>query len=375
MTPPARTLDMNRLSSTPAPAGARATIASFACALCAAALGVAFAPAPAAAQQVEVYGVLDAFVGTIRRSDAGGTSDSRAVVDSGGLQTSFFGISGSEDLGFGLKAVFALEAFLRNDTGAAGRFDGDAFFARSAFVGFEGEFGRTTVGRNTTPYFESAIGFNPFVDSFVVGPAVTHIFRGALEGDTAMNNSIRLRTRERGGWRADLLWSAGDERGVEPDRKRGRALDAAVFYGPGPLEASLAYRSIDLSGTIAPADGRDQKAWLLGAAYDFEVAKLFAQYQDIADSGAGAATEVDTQTWQIGASVPVGAGSVLLSWANSKFDDAVATAPDKRDTWAVGYDHNLSKRTDLYAVYYRDALKDPTGQEEQVVALGIRHRF
>jgi len=366
---------MNRTSCAPAPAGARATIVSLAWALGAAAAVAAFAPAPAAAQQVEVYGVLDAFVGTMRSSAAGGPSDSRTVVDSGGMQRSFFGISGSEDLGYGLKAVFGLEAFLRNDTGAAGRFDGDVFFARSAFVGFEGEFGRSTIGRNTTPYFESAIGFNPFVDSFVVGPAIAHIFRGALEGDTAMNNSIRLRTRERGGWRADLLWSAGDERGVEPDRRRGRALDAAVFYGSGPLEASLAYRSIDLSGTIAPADGRDQKAWLLGAAYDVEMAKLFAQYQDIADSGAGAATEVDTRTWQIGAAVPAGAGSVLLSWANSKFDDAVAAAPGKRDTWAIGYDHNLSKRTDIYAVYYRDALKDPPGQEEQVVALGIRHRF
>jgi len=375
MSPPARILDMYRTSSVPAPTGARATSVSRARALCAAAAVAAFAPGPAAAQQVEVYGVLDAFVGTIRSSAAAGPSDSRTVVDSGGMQTSFFGIAGSEDLGYGLKAVFGLEAFLRNDTGAAGRFDGDVFFARSAFVGFEGEFGRSTLGRNTTPYFVSAIGFNPFVDSFVVGPAITHIFRGALEGDTAMDNSIRLRTKERGGWRADLLWSAGDERGVEPDRKRGRALDAAVFYGSGPLEASLAYRSIDLSGTIAPADGRDQKAWLLGAAYDFEMAKLFAQYQDIADSGAGAATGVDTRTWQIGASVPAGAGSVLLSWANSKFDDAVAAAPAKRDTWAIGYDHNLSKRTDIYAVYYRDALKDPTGQEEQVVALGIRHRF
>jgi len=336
---------------------------------------LALAATSAAAQQAVVYGVLDAFAGSIRTEAPGAPAASRTAVDSGGMQTSFVGIAGSEDLGGGLKAVFQLEAFLRVDAGAAGRFDGDAFWARSAAVGFEGEFGRSTFGRNTTPYFAATLKFNPLADSFVVGPMIAHTFRGPLAGDTAMDNSVRLQAAGRGAWRADLLWSAGEERGTEPDGHRGRAFDAAIHYASGPFEASLAYRSIDLSGTIAPADGRDQKAWLLGASYDLKAAKLFGQYQDIADSGAGPASALDVRTWQLGAAVPLGAGNVLASWASSSLDDADPLTPDDRDTWTVGYDYRLSKRTDLYAMLYRDALKAPAGQKERVVAVGMRHRF
>jgi predicted porin len=37
--------------------------------------------------------------------------------------------------------------------------------------------------------------------------------------------------------------------------------------------------------------------------------------------------------------------------------------------------HNLSKRTELYGAYYSDVLKAPTGNEQTVVALGVRQRF
>lgn len=264
----------------PMPAPSRRILLASAC------LAGGLLAGPAFAQHTTVYGVIDAFAGSIRTESPGAPAVSRTVVDSGGMQTSFVGVAGAEDLGGGLKAVFQLEAFLRNDTGGAGRFDGDAFWARSAAVGFEGGFGRTTFGRNTAPYFVSLLEFNPLADSFVVGPMIAHTFRGTLAGDTGMSNSIRLQTRGRGPWRTDLLWSAGEERGTQPDRKRGRAFDGAIHYGSGPFAASLAYRSIDLSGTLAPGDGREQKAWLLGASYDLKAAKLFAQYQDIADSGA-----------------------------------------------------------------------------------------
>lgn len=48
-------------------------------------------------------------------------------------------------------------------------------------------------------------------------------------------------------------------------------------------------------------------------------------------------------------------------------------AETNRSTWAVGYDHFLSKRTDLYAVYMQDRL---TGfRNSGTVGVGVRHRF
>ena len=73
--------------------------------------------------------------------------------------------------------------------------------------------------------------------------------------------------------------------------------------------------------------------------------------------------------------MPLGPGKVLASWANSKIEDADPLSPEKRDSWALGYDYLLSKRTDRYAMLYRDALKSPEGPKERVIAVGMRHRF
>lgn len=329
---------------------------------------------PAAAAQTAVYGTIDAFAGSIRTRAPGAPTLSRTVVDAGGMENSFLGLAGAEDLGGGLKAVYQIETFLRNDTGDAGRSGTDAFWARNAAVGFEGRFGRSTFGRNVTPYYVALLSFNPLADSFVFGPMMAHSFRGALAGDIGMSNSIRLQGGG-GPWRTDLLWSAGEERNMHPDRKRGRAFDWAIHYRSGPFAAALARRSIDLSGTISPGDSRDQKAWLLGASYAFRQATLFAQYQDIDDSGAGPAGEIDVRTWQLGTSASLGPGKLLASWANSKVDDADPLTSRRRDTWTLAYDYLLSKRTDLYAALYRDTLKGPAGPKERAVAIGMRHRF
>lgn len=64
-----------------------------------------------------------------------------------------------------------MAAFLRNDTGAMGRFNGDGFFARNSYVGLQGKYVTVTVGRNTTPLFVSTLVFNAVGDSFGFRPA------------------------------------------------------------------------------------------------------------------------------------------------------------------------------------------------------------
>jgi len=333
----------------------------------------AFAPAAAAQSSVNLYGVLDVFVGHVEDvSPTAGKSDT-GVVNAGGMQTSFFGIRGVEDLGGGLRAVFAIESFLRPDTGGAGRFAADGFWARSAFVGLEtSTLGRATLGRNTAPYFLATLRFNPLVDSFVVSPMITHTFRGALQGDTGFSNSLRWTSPSWSGLQADVLYSLGAENSSGPDRNAGRALDAALGFSRGPFGAALAFRTIDLS---AGGNGREQTAWQIGASYDFGLLRLFAQYQQIEETFSAAASNVDRDTLQFGVSAPIGVGRVLASYATTDIDDTSPATPSRRDTWALGYLHPMSKRTDLYAAYYSDAFKSPTGAEQTVLALGVRHRF
>ena len=149
---------------------------------------VALAGAAHAQSSVSLYGLLDMSVG---RFQAPGAAASKGV-DSGNMSTSYFGLKGNEDLGGGLGAVFAIESFLRGDTGASGRFNGDVFWARSAYVGLSSNsLGTVTMGRNTTSLFVNTLIFNAFGDSFGFSPSIRHTFTsGTVTGDTGWADSI-----------------------------------------------------------------------------------------------------------------------------------------------------------------------------------------
>lgn len=351
------------------------------CLLALLAAGAAASGAAQAQTTLNVYGLVDAYVGRIQNS-AGAARGSTVALNSAGMTTPHFGVRGTEDLGAGLKAVFALEAFFRTDTGAFGRFGTtqDLGFTRNAFVGLAGGFGQVTLGRNTTPYFLATILFNPFVDSFTLSPIVSHVFRGDntqqgfVQGDTAFSNSIRYTTPVFAGLRGDVAFSTNTS-GVlvqeDPaNRNLGRAADWALTYGQGPVGAALVHRTVNLR---SGADARSQDATLAAASYDFKVAKLFGQYQVARDDFAAAPRpDARKRTYQLGVSVPLGPGFVLASLADSRFRAGAASSD--RETYAAGYDYVLSRRTDAYLVYYRDRARD-VGNTQSVLALGVRHRF
>ena len=61
-----------------------------------------------------------------------------------------------------------------------------------------------------------------------------------------------------------------------------------------------------------------------------------------------------------------------VSWARTSTDNP-KVASFTRNTAALGYDHSLSLRTDVYATYlYDKASNQAVGNS---LGLGIRHRF
>ena len=115
---------------------------------------VAFmAPLPVHAQTVmTLYGILDAGLRADHNTSApptGATAPaSLTAFGSGILNTSRFGLKGSEDLGGGLKANFNLEGGISDATGASS--NSASLFDRRAVVGLSGAWGRLDLGRNTT---------------------------------------------------------------------------------------------------------------------------------------------------------------------------------------------------------------------------------
>jgi predicted porin len=327
---------------------------AFRCALIAASTALAL-PATALAQSsVTLSGLLDISAG---QSKPAGNPNKTWNVDNGQMTTSWFGVSGTEDLGGGLSALFTLQSFMRADTGASGRFGADTFWARNAFVGLaSSSFGRVTIGRNTTPFFVTTLSFNPFGDSFGYSPSIRHYFTsGTLTGDSGWSDSVLYTSPKIGGATAQLFIAAAEA------GSNGRNHGVNLRWGAGAFDSAFSWQDVKKDGAAAVAD---TKSWQAAATYDFGVAKLFGQFGNVANKTTG--NEYDITG--IGASVPVGNGKVLAQWGQIKPETGA-----KRKTFSAGYDYFLSKRTDLYAVAMSDKI---TGQSSgSAFSIGVRHRY
>lgn len=306
-----------------------------------------------AQSSVTVYGLLDLSIGSTKAP--GGIS--QTGVDSGKLTTSYFGFRSSEDLGGGVSAVFKIEQFLRADTGDAGRFGGDALWARNAYVGLSSQdYGTLTLGRNTTPLFVATLAFNAFGDSFGYSPSIRHYFTsGTVTGDSGWNDSVLYSSPNLGGFRFGLAAAAKEGAG------NGGNWSVDLGYAGGPLAAALVVQDVKKDGAVPLADTR---TWQLGGSYDFGAAKAFLQLGEVDNRTTG----MNWRVAGVGARVPVGAGAVLAQWGRL----APETGAD-RNTLSLGYSHNLSKRTELYAVGMRDKVDGLSAGSSYSV--GVRHRF
>lgn len=336
-------------------------------ALLAAAAGLASAGA-AQAQNVGLYGLLDMSAGSFQ--SAGAAKVWKA--DSGNMTTSFLGFKGSEDLGGGVKAVFKIEHFLRLDQGAAGRFNGDAFWARNAYVGLSGDFGTTQLGRNTTPLFVSTLIFNAFGDSFGFSPSIRQLFTPSTGlpffGDTGWNNSILYASPKFGGgfsgsFIANLAEGAPGA--------TGRNLGGNLYWFGGPVGATVAFQRVKNGAFGTPAGWSSQDSVQLGGSYDFGVAKAFAQYTQVKTQ---ATIDMKATLYSLGVKAPVGPGNLLAQYGSAKADFGTSGTPQRTNkTLTIGYDYFLSKSTDVYVVYMNDKL---TGVANgNTVAAGLKLIF
>lgn len=347
--------------SSPLCAAARRRIA-FACAFTL--VGGAAATDAGAQTNVQVYGLIGSYVGSIKRSD---NVERTTVVGSGGLTTSWWGIRGSEDLGGGNKAVFQLEQFFQPDTGGAGRSPSDPTgFSRSGWVGLSGAWGQLTVGRHTSPYYIAMQLVNPFGSSVVFSPLVVQSYVGSFSnvviGDTVWNNVVQYVAPTVGGLSTTVDYAPGEVAG------NGSVYNAGLHlrYLRGPLTAVLSMQRVR-TAAVAPSTGQD--AALAGIAYDAGFAKLYASAQ----ATDNAVTDIRARTWQLGTSVPVTkGGSIMASWARTTQDNP-KLAVGAHDTGGLGYDLFLSRRTDVYVTYLYDHIQGKV--KGNSYALGLRHTF
>lgn len=332
-------------------------------------LGLGLAAGAQAQSSVELTGLADMYVGSIRMA---GDDKSRSVVDSGGMTTSWWGLKGSEDLGGGLKVGFAFTSFMRMGNGALGRFEGDTPFSRDAHVWVGGNFGRLTVGRAIAPNFLPTILFNPFGDSFVFSPLVLHanvpLFNSTGWGtttpaDTGWSNQLTYTTPSFGGLQGNLHYQFSNDAGSNKKYNAG----ANVLYFNGPLALTAFYERAQVGNPVATTftDGSTRTDWMLGGSYDFKVVKAFLTYGQAKNN----LTDARSKTASVGASIPLGTGKILAAYAQTRDSGLDKT----RRTATIGYEYPLSKRTNLYANLMNDRITGASNGTS--FGLGARHQF
>lgn len=331
-----------------------------------------------AQSSVTVSGTIDAYVGSMKSAGDPGRT---AVLGSGGLTTSWIGFKGVEDLGGGLQAGFALTSFLRVDSGAYGRFDGDPIYSRDANVYLSGGLGKVTLGRALAPNFLPTILANPLGDSFTFSPLVLHANvntagwpRRTTPADTGWSNQVIYSTPKFGGLSANLHYQFGEQNSATGNSGAGN-VGANVMYFGGPLTLVGFYERDEVGnpfpGLLATSVGgvsvpETRSDWMVGGSWDFKWMKIYGTYggskADVAD--------YDATTGSLGVGVPIGAGTLSAAVAQTKVEGSYE---GKRTTGTVGYDYYLSKRTDVYAMVMYDKVTALT--DGSSFGVGIRHRF
>lgn len=363
--------------------------------LCGAALLCA-AGGAAAQSSVTLYGVVDVFM-QYQGNGAVHTFSER----SGGNTGSMLGLKGSEDLGSGWKAAFDVENGFNANNGTF-FVDSTSMFYRQSWVGLTNEkYGSLTFGRQYQPSFLVVYPADPFRANELLAPAaaaVVAIDRNTLATQSfsgRTSNSIVYQSPAVGGFKLYAMYGFAATATQPIPQSVGNMLDVAAswtgygFYagfgyqythsgtetypglpaamnllGTERFTGALAYRigivNLQALYTYARADDAPAKslAALLGADHSYSLASFGATIQ---------ATPSDT--------VEV-----------SMQERAVRGAHDNTPGFEIGYDHNLSKRTALYARagYMKNngtattswpGITATPGTSQTLAVVGMTHRF
>jgi predicted porin len=337
----------------------------------------AAASASYAQSSVTLFGIADATVQVGR-----GSVDNNVGLGSGGLSTSRIGFRGVEDLGGGLKAGFWLEAGYTLNNGNGQNSNALAFTRRSTVSLMGDSWGEIRLGRDfTAPY-------NNLYDAFGdngVGNILETQDLGILYGlQTRTSNAVSYFTpKTLGGFFGQVQYYRNG-RDASPATNRdqfGNGYGVRVGYENGPVSVGVAYGETDFSAAVGTVTTKvDTKNINLGGSYDFGVAKLLVSVGQ--DKGEALGDSAKTRLYTVGTTVPVGAGLIRASWTRASEKDSDVRA----DKFAIGYVHNLSKRTALYTTFAYLKNKDGStlalnnsvtgaGDSSKGLDIGLRHAF
>ena len=332
-----------------------------------------------------------------------------AGITNNGSSTSTIQISGTEDLGGGLKANFKLNSDF-NPTTTNGNSGGAAAHTASTGswlnseqrVGLSGGFGAIDFGVINNGSLAAAGTGTPF------GTAVGSGFRSVYSTDSLSvvsssvvrhDNSVRYQSPNINGFTGEYYFSKKNSNAIADTFSTTFGSydtlgisEITLKYSNGPLNVAFANQTQDGSGTNVATNTKGTLN-TLGVNYTMGALTAYGMYQTAKDNAAVAANKLDRTTSIVGAKFVTGAHSFMVQTGSAKLDSSGATSTatyavegQKSTLTGVGYDYALSKRTNLYVraesindkagLVAARANIDVAGQTKITkTALGVKHTF
>ncbi len=305
--------------------------------------------AASAQSSVTVFGRIDASVGSTKNTVTGASTTSLFNGSAGGLTGSRWGLSGTEDLGGGLKAVFTIENRFNVDTGT----DSDGFQG-NAFVGLTGGFGTVHLGRTYTAFDgvkAVSVGSSVFDSAFTPNAIPAYTVRG--------DNQVKYVSPSFSGFTATLSKALKESAAASAKDTNGIGL----AYSAGAVTVAV--------GAQSDANGKNRA---LTGAYNFGVASVSAGYGTLDRVNAGD----DSKGYNLGVNVPMGNLAFSVGYADGETETNAGAKVSDYSGFGVGVTYTLSKRTKLYAGYKDEKTKNAAGVKTagtRLYAAGVRHDF
>ena len=304
-----------------------------------------------AQSSVSINGMLD--LGLFRSFDG--------VAQVGTIQRSNVAISGVEELGGGLKAVFRLSTRFEMDTGASEGAGYKPLWHDESTIGLSGAWGTVRAGRAMTAMWANDWKFDPWANFNRIASPAWQQWHYLTPSDpfsnngTAeygrLNNGIFYDSPTVGGFTARFSGAPG--RGTDP-RTKARLLSAVLEYGQGAIAAMAAFERNSIG---------DKDVFVAGK-YTVGSTAVMAAYDDSRELATGGRSRSTT----LGAShrlnqtvtLKTGYGRQHLNAAINHFV-------------SLGADYALSRRTTLYASL--GSKRDAQLSAQTSFGFGISHTF
>jgi predicted porin len=360
------------------------------------------------AQSLTIYGTVDAGYSSVITTNptaaAWGTTAAATETKvvgyannpgtSGAMTSNRLGFKGEEDLGAGLKAGFTYELGLNYATGASGL----GGTTRQSFISLtDANLGGVSIGRQYTPIFSAgaaydAGGTNNMVAGRTVYTKHTTVYEAATTktapdsftrangvmytSPTIAGVTVKLLTAKDTTTNNDA-YAAAATTGVAASRTD---TGASIDYANGPLRVTFGnhtYKNLD-AYALGNSGNTETKGSLLGASYDFGVAKVMAMTSDSKSSQQGAQFYA-YKGIQLGVQAPIGAKvSTFATYGTGKSDTTSGVRGYDHKAYQLGASYALSKRTNAYFGLGNEVATRVSANQDVTIKqtiFGLRHSF